>query len=415
MPARICLITPGHLSSAPRVVKEASALCGAGYDVVVVSGRHHGPNEPLDDAILAKARWDNIRVHWGGLAARASFRIRRTLARTLIARAGECSVWQAADAIHPGWRRLAAAASGVDASLVIGHCPAGLAAAASATLSSGAHLGFDVEDFHDAETDATVGDPIEQAALRTLQSQCAPRCVHLTAASPGIADAFGHRYACRPVPLLNTFPLHERPAHFVPGRLPGPATPLRAYWFSQTIGPGRGLEGAVRTLSLLPFPSEIHLRGFGDAGYLHNLERLAAEGSNPCRIVLHPPAAAEQMACLAAHADLGLSLEQPLPLNRDLCLTNKIFTYLLAGIPQWLSPTTAQRQLAPDLGAAALVADPSDPPAAARTLATFFSDFSRIESARETARKLATTRYCWEIEQTQLVASVAGLLPLPNP
>ena len=39
---------------------------------------------------------------------------------------------------------------------------------------------------------------------------------------------------------------------------------------------------------------------------------------------------------------MGLSLEESRPRNRDLCLTNKVFVYLLAGIPQLLSHTAAQ-------------------------------------------------------------------------
>ena len=44
--------------------------------------------------------------------------------------------------------------------------------------------------------------------------------------------------------IHNTFPL--------PARTPNPARldprRLRLYWFSQTIGPGRGLEDAIRAL-----------------------------------------------------------------------------------------------------------------------------------------------------------------------
>ena len=35
---RICLITPGHVASTPRLVKNADALAAAGYEVHVVAG-----------------------------------------------------------------------------------------------------------------------------------------------------------------------------------------------------------------------------------------------------------------------------------------------------------------------------------------------------------------------------------------
>ena len=43
--------------------------------------------------------------------------------------------------------------------------------------------------------------------------------------------------------------------------------------------------------------------------------------------------------------------------NRDICLTNKAFTYLLAGIPVLLSRTTAQSELAVELGDATELVD----------------------------------------------------------
>src|SRR5437868_12041914 len=38
-------------------------------------------------------------------------------------------------------------------------------------------------------------------------------------------------------------------------------TLFRSHWFSQTIGPGRGLEMLLKCLPYIKVPSEIHLRG----------------------------------------------------------------------------------------------------------------------------------------------------------
>ena len=38
--SRICLVTPGQPSTNPRLVKEADALCEAGYDVQVVACKY---------------------------------------------------------------------------------------------------------------------------------------------------------------------------------------------------------------------------------------------------------------------------------------------------------------------------------------------------------------------------------------
>src|SRR5690606_17361122 len=95
-----------------------------------------------------------------------------------------------------------------------------------------------------------------------------------------------------------------------------------------------------------------------------------------------PLAKASEMPALSADYTLGLSLEQPPPRNKALCLGNKIFTYLLAGTPVALTPTPAQQQLADDLGEAALLVNLEDPSNAAATLDAFISNPSRRSAAR---------------------------------
>ena len=54
---RICIITPGNVSSNPRVVKEADALVEAGYEVRVVAGDMVPWVRERDATIFARARW----------------------------------------------------------------------------------------------------------------------------------------------------------------------------------------------------------------------------------------------------------------------------------------------------------------------------------------------------------------------
>ena len=61
----------------------------------------------------------------------------------------------------------------------------------------------------------------------------------------------------------------------------------------------------------------------------------------------------DAMVHLSRGYDLGLSGEEPTAVDRRLCLGNKIFTYLAAGVPVLLSATPAQSRLGQDLGDAA--------------------------------------------------------------
>ncbi|MDI1335067.1 MAG: hypothetical protein PSU94_02690 [Lacunisphaera sp.] len=402
----ICLITPGHLASTPRLLKEVDALLAAGYRVHVVAGQHYAPVEPLDQGVLAAAQWTCTRVDYRGGAGVFARKLLRRIARALVTMPPFATVRIAARAHHAESLRLAAAAARVPADLYIGHCLAGLPAAALAAKSRGTAYGFDAEDFHDAETDSALADPADVAAARILQEQLLPGCQHLTASSPLIARQYAEVYGMKPFVVLNVFPRAQAPA--VPSD-PGPVSaerPARLYWFSQTIGPGRGLEAVVAAMGRMRTPVELHLRGFAAPGYAAQLNSLAARAGMQRPVQFLPPGPAAEMVRLAAGADLGLSTEESSPLNRDLCLTNKIFVYLLAGLPQLLSSTSAQRALAPELGAAALLADLADPEETARRLDAYFADPAHRRAARQAAWQIGQEKYCWDVEQEKFLASV---------
>jgi glycosyltransferase involved in cell wall biosynthesis len=121
------------------------------------------------------------------------------------------------------------------------------------------------------------------------------------------------------------------------------------------------------------------------------------------RVRLLPMAAPEEMVRLAAAYDLGLSLETDVSENRQLCLTNKIFTYLLAGVPVVMSDTPAQRQLAPDLSDAAVLVPLADPQAIAAAIDRLAA---KLDAAKAHAVHLGRERYNWDVEKKALLASV---------
>lgn len=412
-PPLICLITPGHVASTPRLVKEADALIEAGYRVHVVFGRNFPAADRLDSEILKEAKWKSTRVDCGSGPGAAARKILRRLARRLILRARFATVPVAARAHSAEALHLGAVASGVPASLYVGHCLAALPAAALAAGRRGAAYGFDAEDFHDAETDAALNDPADRLSAGVLQKRLLPGCSHLTASSPLISRKYGEVYGVHPRTVLNVFPLAQAPAPTAGHGSVTSARPARIYWFSQTVGPGRGLEAAVAVLGLMRVPVELNLRGFPAAGYAARLQALAIRSGLKRPIRFLSPGPSGEMARLAAGADLGLSVEARLPLNRDLCLTNKIFTYLLAGIPQLLSDTAAQSALAPELGEAAMLATLDQPDAAAARLDELLADPARLACARRRARELAKSRYCWDLEKSVFLDSVRSVAPLP--
>src|SRR5215471_1058030 len=70
--ARVCIITPGYLSSMPRTVKEADALHGAGIPVhVVFSQGDNARRREHDDELLSGKPWSWSTVQWSRDANKA--------------------------------------------------------------------------------------------------------------------------------------------------------------------------------------------------------------------------------------------------------------------------------------------------------------------------------------------------------
>src|SRR5262249_12771998 len=306
---------------------------------------------PLDDTILAQAAWPVVKVGLGTRPLYLARRFRQVLARKVFGcgiKSARAAIWAQSAVIQ----KLSRAAAAEPADLYIGHCLDALPAVVWAARRHGSKFGFDVEDDHSGELDGVPENQLEIAIRQNVEARFLPQCRHLTSSSPSIARVYRERYGVTMTPILNVFPLSQAP----PGPSKGPnGRVLSVYWFSQTIGPGRGLEPVIEAMGMIKGKVRLSIRGSDFLGYSAHLKMLAHKVGIADAISFLPSAPPDQMARLAAQHDVGLASELSTPPNRAISLTNKIFTYLLAGIPVLLSNTPAQQDLGADLGEAAQV------------------------------------------------------------
>jgi glycosyltransferase involved in cell wall biosynthesis len=399
---RVCLISPGHLASNPRIVKEADALYEAGFTVKVIAGTNTPRVQSLDETIRRRAPWPVITVNHGRRPTYLALRSRQLCAKKAFA-CGLGYAKVAQWALSSSTSSLTRAAVAQPADLYIAHYLDALPAAALAARTHSAKLGFDAEDDHLGELSETPENLVELAIRRQIEADFLPDCQHLTASSPGIARVYRERHGISMATILNVFPLSQAPS--------GPAVdrndrPLSVYWFSQTIGPGRGLECFIKAMGRMRGGVTLSIRGSDFLGYSGELKRLATTIGVTDAISFLPPAPPDEMAILAAQHDVGLALEPNTPLNRSLCLTNKIFIYLLAGIPLILSDTPAQRELSTELGEAAQVIDLANPDSIVRSLERLTTDGIALARAKSAAKRLAWTKFNWDREKEQFIQCV---------
>jgi hypothetical protein len=185
------------------------------------------------------------------------------------------------------------------------------------------------------------------------------------------------------------FPLPNATPSF--DRRPGP---LRLYWFSQTIGPRRGIEEAIAAAEHAGIAAEITLRGRPRHDFVAAVHAAAARVPN-VTIRVEEPAAPDRMVALCGGHDVGLAGEnQPIE-NNNVCLPNKVFTYLLAGLPVALSDTRAQRWLAGELGDAAFLYAAQDPRPLGAWFRALADDDGRLQHHRQAAWRAAVARWHW--------------------
>ena len=406
----ICLISSAHLSANPRLVKEADALSEAGYEVTVIAATYDIRSREVDHGFESRPWRAAPPIPFGPRARRGRrlVQIARLGLSGMAARAGVRHPAVLRGALHPVTTDLAAAALGVRADLYIAHLAA-LPAAALAARRHGGRYAFDAEDFHTGELSGSSKDSALRQVTSALERLYLPGCAYVTAASPGIAEAYEKNYGiARPTTILNVFPLSESPVRATPRGAAAPEPSV--YWFSQTIGPDRGLEAAVRAIALAASRPHLYLRGAASRGFASRLSAVAAEAGVADRLHILTPAAPDEMARLAAQYDLGLAGETGHTLNRRIALTNKLFTYLLAGLPIVASDVEAHRAFAPEMGEAMRLHATDDPGSLAGAIDAYLTDPAKLSSARATAFALGQARFNWDLEKAKLVARVAQAL-----
>lgn len=386
-------------------------MAEAGHDVRVVAHQADAEFSARDTDVVRRRRWRFIPLRIGASNGRTAWLGRRATQRA--ARMGFDAGFARPAlrdyALNPYTTPLSRLAACEPAELVIGHNLRALPASARAAAVLGARLGFDFEDLHFAEMPESPGFASERALVTAVEGAYVPRCDFLTASAPGIADEIARAYDVRrPEVILNSFSPGDALAASAPVRSDRADALPSLYWYSQVIGPGRGLEEAIAAVGALGMPVALHLRGRVKPAYRTHLTALATAAGIDTALRFHAPAPADDLVALASQHDVGLALEQPISVNRDLCVTNKILTYLAAGVAVAATATRGQREVMDAAPGAGFTYPPGDVVALAEGLRRLLASPRALADAKRAAAAASSARFNWEHESTRLVAYLGG-------
>jgi glycosyltransferase involved in cell wall biosynthesis len=402
--AKTLILIGAHLCTAPRPQKEAETLANAGHDVTV-RGFWFDPELIKRDRILItnkKWRFEPI------LDFQPTHRFKNWSIRLQSRLAKE--QFQRFDTFSPallgyGTNAMLKAARKARADLTIVHSEAGLWVG-NQLLNEGFRVGVDFEDWfsEDLLPEARTTRPI--AKLKELESRLARECTYCLTTSHALAEALADAYqAPKPTVIYNAFPWAERSQ--IDGqkqdrqnlKLPS------LHWFSQTIGPGRGLETLFQALHHLTLPIEIHLRGNYSESARQWLEpQILSEWRD--RIFIHPTVPNAELLSRIAEHDIGLALEQTDIPSRNLTITNKLFQYLQAGLAVIATDTIGQREILSQFPTIGQLIPPQNPVALAQALKELLSTPEKLALTKANSLQVAQEQLCWEHQAGILLQTV---------
>lgn len=394
---KICLITPGHISTNPRLVKEATALVEAGYEVHLIFTQYMDYLVEDDQLLLknnplityTKLLWTSgykfLRFRTGllqkiGILLSKIFKSITIFNKIVLNRNYN---WQYQQAVL------------INADLYIAHNVGALPVAASAAKKNGVFFGFDAEDFHRGEDLSTYF----KESIIYIENKYLPVANYISAGSPLIAEAYGSLYKKEVVSILNVFPkpnlkLIEK----------GKNSPVKLFWFSQTIGLGRGIEDIISAMALLEDKTvELHLLGNCEPEMKKKINDMASSSNH---IFYYHPVFPDKIFDLVSEFDIGMATETGVPLNRDICLTNKIFTYLQSGLAVIASDTKAQKDLLkkhPEIGR---LYPKGNSNSLASIIELYQNDRMALDMAKQQCKTLGETVFNWEREKKMFLSII---------
>jgi glycosyltransferase involved in cell wall biosynthesis len=395
---KIVLLSVGQPSTNPRLVKEANALADKGYEVSVIYSFWTRWAREADLRLFEQVTWKPILA--GGSPFENKFiyfytRLRikfwRFISERFTLKFGIAEI--ARGRTYP---ELLKKAVSIKADLYIAHIQAALPAAVKAAQINNAKSGFDAEDFHRYE----VSDDDNSFNFKIacfIEDKYLPEVNYMTASSPLIAEHYASLYNTKITTILNVF--QKSNAVSINQNTD---KPIRLFWFSQTIGPNRGIETIIAALKLLQQRDfELHL--LGNISEKDNETLVGDLGIRDMAVYFHAPVLPAELIGFASQFDIGLASESSTPLNRDICLTNKIFTYIQAGLAIMASDTSAQVMLLNKYPAIGTIYRKDEPKSLADLLLGYYLDRKRLSETRAASLMIGQTELNWERESKKFL------------
>ena len=405
---RIVIVSGIQPSTNPRVVKEADALAEAGYDVTVLGATLSPPTAARDREVMQGRRWKYTTVldaesHEPAQRFRwLKARLRMRLWRELHARLGVSNYRQAGYA----GKELLEWCRRHSADLYIVHNPQSLWVGLE-LRNRGERVAVDMEDWYSRDVPESEADFVSTELVSRWERALLPRAAYVTTTSHAMAAAISDATGCAlPATVYNSFPVvHDEQSQ----RDNRPNATWSLIWFSQVIGPGRGLETLIDALARVSYPLTIELIGTSDLSYRNALiQRAPAEWREHIHFSAQVPQS--ELVPRIQMCDIAYAGEFPTPDNKNLTISNKILLYLQAGLPVVASDTIGHREVADKSSSSVRLFAAGDSVSLGNAINSLLRDPGELWRLREQAKDTAERFFSWEQSKAILLDKVRHAL-----
>lgn len=362
---RICMLVTSELDRDPRVQKEAASAHEVGHAVTVICRTYHGPAKPYSVVTLNIGRQER----------RLGKYFERLTTNFALTRA---AIRAKPEIVH---------ANDLDT----------LPAAYAASRLTGARLVYDAHELW-----ASAGRDVGNSALRfaLLMERFLSQQADLVVA---VSELRAQRMADllhipKPLVVMNT-PPYVALADLAPGEWVSRFEGKKIVLHQGRYVANRGIPESILAARYLPDDIVLVFRGYGPIE--DQLRSLVDEEGLNDKVIFLPPVPMNELVPSAVGADLGLVLYMPVNENNLYAAPNKMFEYMMAGLPSVSSDIPYAREvlIENDLG---VVFTPGDPRDMARAICDLLADPERLSQMKGNCIK-AAHRYSWDVEVQKLL------------
>ncbi|MDB5143947.1 MAG: glycosyltransferase [Mucilaginibacter sp.] len=391
----IVIVSQSHLCRNPRVLKESLALFRAGYSVTVLTAIYS--NDLLQEDMLLIRDTTIQYDFYSDLRSFSPSAFSDRCVRKLFMLAQRYFLFESKFSLGYGVKKLSRICETYRAGLYIMHQE--LATVIGSEMVNKYQVIFDFEDWYSEDLLSGARKSRPLGLLKKAERKALQHGALSITTSNAMAHALAAFYKTDNCPevIYNSF----SPAPANPNETDHRET-IRLYWFSQTIGEGRGLEFFISAMGKSAGHWELYLRGNITSAYQTYLMQLVLPKD---KLVILPPQKNNEILSSMSEYHIGLALEPNRPPNKDLTISNKFFHYLAAGLPIIASCTAGHTEIGAQHPEFIFMYGQNDEGHLVALLDGLVAKSAEngLSKLRETVLKVYRSLYAWEIDERKLI------------